>query len=42
MVEDLMTIVHTFSCRLYGMRQYKKQIQQDYPDAKIGKPERCE
>jgi predicted site-specific integrase-resolvase len=21
MVEDLMTIVHTFSCRLYGMRK---------------------
>jgi len=26
MVEDLMTIVHTFSCRLYGLRNYKKQI----------------
>lgn len=28
MVEDLMTIVHTFSCRLYGLRNYKKQIKQ--------------
>jgi predicted site-specific integrase-resolvase len=27
MVEDLMAIVHTFSCRLYGLRSYKKQIQ---------------
>lgn len=26
MVEDLMAIVHTFSCRLYGLRNYKKQI----------------
>ncbi len=26
MVEDLMAIVHTFSCRLYGLRKYKKQI----------------
>ena len=42
MVEDLMTIVHTFSCRLYGMRKYKKQLQQDYPDAKIGQPKLCE
>jgi len=27
MVEDLMSIVHTFSCRLYGLRNYKKDIQ---------------
>jgi putative resolvase len=26
MVEDLMAVVHTFSCRLYGLRSYKKQI----------------
>jgi len=24
MIEDLLAIVHTFSCRLYGMRKYKK------------------
>jgi predicted site-specific integrase-resolvase len=24
MVEDLLAIVHTFSCRLYGMRKYRK------------------
>lgn len=24
MVEDLMAIVHTYSCRLYGLRRYKK------------------
>lgn len=28
MVEDLMAIVHTFSCRLYGLRSYKKKIQE--------------
>lgn len=27
MVEDLLAIVHTFSCRLYGLRSYKKQIE---------------
>lgn len=26
MVEDLMAIIHTFSCRLYGLRNYKKQL----------------
>ena len=26
MVEDLMAIVHTFSCRLYGLRKYKTEI----------------
>ncbi len=24
MVEDLMAIVHTYSCRLHGLRRYKK------------------
>jgi len=27
MVEDLMAIIHTFSCRLYGLRKYKNNIQ---------------
>lgn len=26
MVQDLMTIVHTFSARLYGLRNYKKEL----------------
>ena len=26
MVEDLMAVVHAFSCRLYGLRSYRKQI----------------
>lgn len=26
MVEDLMAIIHTFSCRLYGLRKYKKDL----------------
>lgn len=34
MVEDLLAIVHTFSCRLYGMRKYKKQLKEEYPQAK--------
>ncbi len=29
MVEDILAIVHVFSCRLYGLRKYKKQIAQD-------------
>ncbi len=26
MVQDLMAIIHCFSCRLYGLRRYKKII----------------
>ncbi|MEG3968681.1 IS607 family transposase, partial [Microcoleus sp. T2B6] len=30
MVEDILAIIHVFSCRLYGLRKYKKQIIEDY------------
>lgn len=29
MVEDILAIIHVFSCRLYGLRKYKKQIVED-------------
>jgi putative resolvase len=29
MVEDILAIVHVFSCRLYGLRKYKTKIQED-------------
>lgn len=29
MVEDILAIIHVFSCRLYGLRKYKKQITED-------------
>ena len=35
MVEDLMAIVHTFSCRLYGMQKYKATIKEDFPELKL-------
>ena len=38
MVEDLLSIVHTFSCRLYGMRNYKKQLREDYPEYPMKEP----
>jgi len=28
MIEDLLAIVHTFSCRLYGLRSYKKKLKE--------------
>lgn len=31
MVEDILAIIHVFSCRLYGLRKYKTQIKED-PD----------
>lgn len=30
MVQDLLAIVHTFSCRLYGLRRYEKQIRTEF------------
>ena len=29
MIQDLVSIIHVFSCRIYGLRNYKKQIEQD-------------
>ncbi|WP_019057382.1 IS607 family transposase [Streptomyces prunicolor] len=29
LVEDLLTIVHTFSCRLHGLRQYEKPLKDE-------------
>lgn len=30
LVEDLVSIIHVFSCRLYGLRKYKKKIKGEY------------
>ena len=38
MVEDLLAIVHTFSCRLYGMRKYKQSIQEDFAEMPVRQP----
>ena len=29
MVQDLINIIHVFSCRIYGLRKYEKKIQED-------------
>ena len=29
LAEDIISILHEFSCRLYGLRKYKKQIEKD-------------
>ena len=29
LVQDIISILHVFSCRLYGLRKYKKQIEGD-------------
>ncbi len=31
MLEDVLAIIHVFSCRLSGLRKYKKNIKED-PD----------
>jgi predicted site-specific integrase-resolvase len=38
MVEDLLAIVHTFSCRLYGLRKYQRQIKDDFPECSASQP----
>lgn len=34
LVEDIVSILHMFSCRLYGLRKYKKLIKEDEDIAK--------
>jgi len=34
LVEDIVSILHVFSCRLYGLRKYKKLIREDEEIAK--------
>ena len=34
LVHDIISILHVFSCRLYGLRKYKKQIKDDDEIAK--------
>lgn len=33
LVEDLMAIIHCFSCRLYGLRNYSKEIKENLKKA---------
>ncbi len=46
LVEDILSILHCFSARLYGLRKYKKQVEQaiqdktEKPDEKVN-TERC-
>ncbi|NEN99462.1 MAG: IS607 family transposase [Moorea sp. SIO3I7] len=40
MVEDLMAIIHCFSCRLYGLRRYVQPIKENI-DKNIDNPENC-
>lgn len=34
LAQDIVSILHEFSCRLYGLRKYKKQIEKDEDIAK--------
>lgn len=29
MIQDLISIVHVFSCRIYGLRKYNKSLKED-------------
>ena len=41
LVEDVMAIIHCFSCRLYGTRNYKKQLKEKL-DKKLDKYLECQ
>ena len=34
LVQDIISILHVFSCRIYGLRKYKKKIDRDEEIAK--------
>ena len=34
-VEDLMAVVHTFGCRLDGMRKYQKALKEEFPKTSL-------
>lgn len=34
LVQDIISILHVFSCRLYGLRKYKKQIKEELKNVK--------
>lgn len=34
LVQDIISILHVFSCRIYGLRKYKKKIKEDSEIAK--------
>ena len=34
LVQDIVSILHVFSCRLYGLRKYERQIERDEGIAK--------
>lgn len=33
LVQDLISIIHVFSCRIYGLRKYKKELSDDFKKA---------
>ena len=35
LVQDIISILHVFSCKIYGLRKYKKKIKRDEEIAKI-------
>lgn len=31
LIQDLISIIHVFSCRIYGLRKYKKKLKEEFP-----------
>lgn len=41
LVQDMISILDVFSCRLYGLRKYKNQIKERYLKSMVQKWNRC-
>lgn len=35
MIQDLISIIHVFSCRVYGLRKYKKKIEKEIDEESL-------
>jgi predicted site-specific integrase-resolvase len=42
LVQDLLSIIHVFSCRLYGLRKYSRKIKEDKDLPKVGEQTEAE
>lgn len=35
LIQDFISIIHVFSCRVYGLRKYKKKLERDLDEESL-------